>query len=89
MRFDEVRASLWLSVAYCVARSVIVVAGKFASILICGLDSTCVVTHSYNLFFCVFSGQGFFELTKKGKTRWTVCGEEYFVAVLVLCFGHF
>ena len=39
MRFGELRASLWLSVARCVARSVIVVAGKFASILICGLDS--------------------------------------------------
>ena len=32
MRFGELRASLWLSVAHCVARSVIVVAGKFASI---------------------------------------------------------
>jgi hypothetical protein len=46
-------SSLWLRFARCVARSVIVVAGKFASILICGLDSSCV-THSHNPF-CVFA----------------------------------
>ena len=53
---------------HCVARSVIVVAGKFATILICSLDLSCI-THSHDLFcvFCVFGGQGFFGLTKKAK----------------------
>ena len=40
---------MWLRFARCVARSVIVVAGKFASILICGLDYSSCVTHSHNL----------------------------------------
>ena len=42
-------SSLWRRFARCVARSVIVVAGKFASILICGLDYSSCVTHSHNL----------------------------------------
>ena len=47
-------SSLWRRFARCVARSVIVVAGKFASILICGLDYSSCVTHSHNPF-CVFA----------------------------------
>ena len=42
-------SSLWRRFARCVARSVIVVAGKFASILICGVDYSSCVTHSHNL----------------------------------------
>ena len=86
MRFGELHASLWLSVARCVARSVIAVAGKFASILICGLDSSCV-THSHNHShnpFCVFAFlvvRDFFGLTKKRQEPFVrldaVCVEEY------------
>ena len=47
-------SSLWLRFARCVARSVIVVAGKVASILTCGLDYSSCVTHSHNPF-CVFA----------------------------------
>ena len=43
------RSSLWHRFACCVVHSVIVVAGKFASILICGLDYSSCVTHSHNL----------------------------------------
>ena len=42
-------SSLWRRFARCVARSVIVVAGKFASILIYSLDYSSCVTHSHNL----------------------------------------
>ena len=41
---------MWLRFARCVARSVIVVASKFASILIRGLDYSSCVTHSHNPF---------------------------------------
>ena len=72
MRFGELRASLWLSVARCVARSEMVVAGKFASILICGLDSSCV-THSRNLFcglaFLVLFGPVFMHSDTLGYIR--------------------
>ena len=48
-KFFAFGSSLWRRFARCVARSVIVVAGKFASILICGLDYSSCVTHSHNL----------------------------------------
>ena len=52
---------MWLRFARCVARSVIVVAGKFASILICGLAAElCNSQPQSVLRFCVFGGQGFF-----------------------------
>ena len=41
---------MWLRFARCVAHSIIVVAGKFASILICGLDYSSCVTHSRNIY---------------------------------------
>ena len=71
-------SSLWLRFARSVAHSVIVVAGKFASILICGLDSS-GVTHSHNPFCAVaflVHGQGFF-----GLTHATFIFPEIFVAL--------
>ena len=68
-KFFCVRSSLWRRFARCVARSVIVVAGKFASILICGLDYSSCVTHSHNPF-CVFAFlvvRDFFGLTFRGQ----------------------
>ena len=82
MRFGELRASLWLSVARCVARSVIVVAGKFASILICGLAAELRIRNSQPqsvLRFCVFGGQGFFGFQK--QKRVTFIFSETFVAL--------
>ena len=52
---------MWLRFARCVARSVIVVAGKFASILICGLAAELRNSQPQSVLrFCVFGGQGFF-----------------------------
>ena len=79
---------MWLRFARCVARSVIVVAGKFASILICGLDSSCVINSQPQsvLRFCVFGGQGFFGLTKKAKNRVGCrCGLYVDLTWLVVC----
>ena len=54
-------SSLWLRFARCVARSVIVVAGKLASILICGLAAELRNSQPQSVLrFCVFGGQGFF-----------------------------
>ena len=54
-------SSLWFRFARCVARSVIVVAGKFASILICGLAAELRNSQPQSVLrFCVFGGQGFF-----------------------------
>ena len=53
-------SSLWLRFARCVARSVIVVAGKLASILICGLAAELRNSQPQSILrFCVFGGQGF------------------------------
>ena len=61
-------SSLWRRFARCVARSVVVVAGKFASILICGLAAELRNSQPQSVLrFCVFGGQGFFGLTKKSK----------------------
>ena len=61
-------SSLWLRFARCVARSVIVVTGKFASILICGLAAELRNSQPQSVLrFCVFGGQGFFGLTKKSQ----------------------
>ena len=61
-------SSLWLRFARCVARSVIVVAGKFASILICGLAAELRNSQPQSVLrFCVFGGQGFFGLTVTGR----------------------
>ena len=45
-------------------------AGKFASILICGLAAELRNSQPQSVLrFCVFGGQGFFGLTKKAKNR--------------------
>ena len=82
MRFGELGASLWLSVARCVACFVIAVAGKFASILICVLDSSCG-THSHNPFlrFCVFAFLVVRDFLGRLKKPKTVCRVGRFVAL--------
>ena len=59
---------MWLRFARCVARSVIVVAGKFASILICGLAAELRNSQPQSVLrFCVFGGQGFFGFRRNWK----------------------
>ena len=62
---------MWLRFARCVARSVIVVAGKFASILICGLAAELRNSQPQSVF-------GLTKKSRKPFVDWTVCGEEYF-----------
>ena len=80
-------SSLWRRFARCVARSVIVVAGKFASILICGLAAELRNSQPQSVLrFCVFGGQGFFGLTKKAKNRVGCrCGLYVDLTWLVVC----
>ena len=78
-------SSLWLRFARCVARSVIVVAGKFASILICGLAAELRNSQPQSVLrFCVFGGQGFFGF----RRNWKFFAEEI-EFILVLAHSHF
>ena len=54
-------SSLWRRFVRCVVRSVIVVAGKFAPILACGLAAELRNSQPQSVLrFCVLGGQGFF-----------------------------
>ena len=73
-------SSLWLRFARCVARSVIVEAGKFASILICGLAAELRNSQPQSVLrFCVFGGQGFFGFRKQKRVAFIF--SETFVAL--------
>ena len=76
---------MWLRFARCVAHSIIVVAGKFASILICGLAAELRNSQPQSVLrFCVFGGQGFFGF----RRNWKFFAEEI-EFILVLAHSHF